>query len=142
MKAVSMGVASIKSGNADVVVTGGMESMSNTPYYAVKSRFGSKYGHQELTDGIIKDGLFDVYNQYLMGNAAELCAEEHGFTRENQDDFAISSYQRAQKATSEGCFKDEIVPVEISNRGKSMVVSMDEDCLNVGSFPRERPEIK
>eukprot|EP00158_Paraphelidium_tribonemae_P005971 Partr_v1_DN27609_c3_g1_i6_m65403 putative Acetyl-CoA acetyltransferase len=131
MKAVSIAAMSIASGNASIVVAGGMESMSNTPYYVPKARFGSKYGHQELTDGIIKDGLFDVYNQYLMGNAAELCAREHGISREQQDDFAISSYRRAQKATAEGLNKSEIVPVEVSVRGKVTVVDKDEDIANL-----------
>eukprot|EP00158_Paraphelidium_tribonemae_P005969 Partr_v1_DN27609_c3_g1_i5_m65399 putative Acetyl-CoA acetyltransferase len=131
MKAVSIAAMSIASGNASIVVAGGMESMSNTPYYVPKARFGSKYGHQELTDGIIKDGLFDVYNQYLMGNAAELCAREHEISREQQDDFAISSYRRAQKATAEGLNKSEIVPVEVSVRGKVTVVDKDEDIANL-----------
>jgi acetyl-CoA C-acetyltransferase len=84
MKAIHIGAASIISGMADVVVAGGMESMSNAPYYAPKQRFGSKYGHQELVDGIIKDGLWDVYNKFLMGDAAELLADEMKITREEQ----------------------------------------------------------
>ncbi|KAJ1547836.1 erg10, acetyl-CoA C-acetyltransferase [Cladochytrium tenue] len=132
MKAISLAAQSIMTGSADVVVAGGMESMSNVPYYLPKHRFGSKYGHQEIVDGIIKDGLFDVYNQYLMGNAAELCAAEHKFTRKDQDDYAIESYQRAQKATAGGFF-EEIIPVEIPGaRGKpGKSVSTDDEVQNL-----------
>lgn len=84
MKAVMVGAQAIGAGAADCVVAGGMESMTNAPYYLPKARFGSKYGHQEMVDGIIKDGLFDVYNKFLMGDAAELCAKEHGVSREDQ----------------------------------------------------------
>lgn len=123
---------------ANVVVAGGMESMSNTPYYLTKARWGAKYGHQEMLDGITKDGLTDAYDNTLMGNAAELCAKNHGFSREDQDDFAISSYQRAQEATNNGWFDDEIVPVEVAQgRGKpSLVVKADEEVKNVrGGIP-------
>ena len=89
MKAVALGAQSIALRDCDIVIAGGMESMSNAPYYATKARFGSRYGHQEFVDGIIQDGLFDVYNKCLMGNCAELCANEHAITREMQDDFAI-----------------------------------------------------
>jgi acetyl-CoA C-acetyltransferase len=123
-------------GSADIIVAGGMESMSNVPYYMTKQRWGSKYGHQEVLDGIVKDGLTDVYNEYLMGNAAELCASEHQISRQEQDDYAISSYQKAQNATAAGLFADEIIPVEIPGvRGKpGKVVSSDDEVQNVSNI--------
>lgn len=105
--------------------------MSNTPYYAPKMRFGAKYGHQEFVDGIVTDGLFDVYNKFLMGNAAELCADEHQFTRQHQDDYAIESYRRAQRATKEGLFGGELVSVTVTVRGKTTVVDRDEEAGNL-----------
>ncbi|KAJ3091763.1 erg10, acetyl-CoA C-acetyltransferase [Quaeritorhiza haematococci] len=133
MKATALGVQAILSGTADVVVAGGMDSMSNTPYYLTKQRWGSKYGNQEIVDGIVRDGLWDVYNEYLMGNAAELCAKEHGFSREAQDDYAISSYERAQAATASGAFAEEVVPVEIPGaRGKpGKTVTADDEQANL-----------
>lgn len=146
MKAVALGAQSIQLGHNDIVIAGGMESMSNAPYYLPKQRFGSKYGHQEIIDGIVQDGLWDVYNKFLMGNAAELCAEEYGFGRREQDDFAIMSYQRAQEATKNGCFADEIVPVEVSaGRGKgTTTVTEDEECknLNVDKLRSVKPVFK
>ncbi|KAI3630561.1 hypothetical protein MIR68_011996 [Amoeboaphelidium protococcarum] len=131
MKAVMLGAQSIMLGQNDIVVAGGMESMSNCPYYVPKARFGAKYGHQEMVDGIVKDGLFDVYNKYLMGEAAELCAKEHQFTREQQDDFAVQSYKRAQDAFANKSFDHEIVPVSVNNRGKVTVVSLDDEVANL-----------
>ncbi|KAJ3191463.1 erg10, acetyl-CoA C-acetyltransferase, partial [Dinochytrium kinnereticum] len=96
MKAVALGAQAILSGSADIIVAGGMESMSNVPYYMPKQRWGSKYGNQEIQDGIVNDGLTDAYNKGLMGNAAELCAKKYEISREEQDDFAIASYQKAQ----------------------------------------------
>lgn len=109
--------------------------MSNTPYYVPKARFGSKYGNQELVDGIVKDGLTDVYNNYLMGFAAEECATDHSITREQQDDYAIKSYQKAQKATTDKLFDPEIVPVTVSGgRGKpDKVITADDEQANVGT---------
>jgi acetyl-CoA C-acetyltransferase len=131
-KAIMMGAQSIMLGMAEVVVAGGMESMSNVPYYADKARFGGKLGHMQLTDGLIKDGLWDVYNDYHMGSAAENTAKEMGFTREQQDEYAIQSYKRSAAAHDEGMFKDEIVPVEIPQRGKpSLVVDKDEEYTKV-----------
>lgn len=130
MKAIAMGAQSIMLGMNDIVVAGGMESMSNTPYYLPKARFGSKFGHQEMVDGIVKDGLWDAYNKFLMGDAAEICAEEHGFNRESQDDYAVESYKRAQKATEEGLFADEIVPVCFTSRGKTVTVEQDDEVSN------------
>jgi acetyl-CoA C-acetyltransferase len=113
-----------------------MESMSNVPYYLPKQRWGSKYGNQEILDGLVKDGLTDVYNDFLMGNAAEMCAKEYSISRQDQDDYAIGSYQKAQKATAEGAFAEEIVPVEIPGaRGKpGKVVNTDDEVPNVSIY--------
>ncbi|RUS14593.1 Thiolase, N-terminal domain-containing protein [Endogone sp. FLAS-F59071] len=129
MKAVQIAAQTIILGNADVIVAGGMESMTNTPYYLPKQRFGATYGNTEVVDGVVKDGLTDVYNNFLMGVAAELTATEYNFSREAQDDFAIQSYKRAQAAQAAGWFKDEIVPVTVSGgRGKpDRVVYADDE---------------
>src|SRR5580765_638335 len=111
MKAIAQAAQSIALGDADIVVAGGMESMSNVPFYAESMRWGNKYGNSILIDGLAKDGLTDVYDGKAMGNAAELCAKECGISREDQDKFAIESYKRSQAATEGGKFKDEIVPV-------------------------------
>lgn len=110
--------------------------MTNVPYYLPKMRFGAKYGHQEVLDGVQKDGLTDVYNNYSMGVAAEETAEEHEISREAQDDFAIASYKRAQDATTAGRFSNEIVPVVIPGaRGKpDVVVSTDDEVTNVSEL--------
>lgn len=107
--------------------------MSNVPYYLPKMRFGAKYGHQTALDGVQKDGLTDVYNDYSMGNAAEETAEEHGISREAQDDFAVNSYLRAQAATKAGLFNNEIVPVVVPGaRGKpDTIISTDDELTNV-----------
>lgn len=118
-------------GQNDLVVAGGMESMSNTPYYLPKARFGAKYGHQEMVDGIVQDGLWDVYNKFLMGNAAEICASEQGFSRQDQDDYAVSSYKRSQAATAQGLFKDELIPVSVTSRGQTTVVDRDDEVANL-----------
>ena len=102
MKAIAQGAQSIMLGDADVIVAGGMESMSNVPYYSPKLRWGNKYGDVTLIDGLQKDGLTDVYKNYAMGNAAELCAKEYSISREQQDAFAIESYKRSQQAWNEG----------------------------------------
>ena len=96
-------------------------------------RFGSRYGNQELVDGIVKDGLTDVYNNYLMGMAAEICAQENGFDRQAQDQFAIESYRRSQNAVKMGYFNQEIVPVTVKTRGKETVVDVDEEVENVSA---------
>ncbi|MFZ4059122.1 MAG: beta-ketoacyl synthase N-terminal-like domain-containing protein, partial [Ferruginibacter sp.] len=113
MKAIAQGVQSILLGDADVVIAGGMESMSNVPFYSDTMRWGNKYGHVQLLDGLAKDGLTDVYDGKAMGNAAELCASTCNITREDQDNFAIESYKRSQAAITAGKFENEIVPVEI-----------------------------
>ncbi|KAL1916469.1 uncharacterized protein VTP21DRAFT_5660 [Calcarisporiella thermophila] len=135
MKAIQLAAQTILLGNADVVVAGGMESMTNTPYYMPSARFGSKYGHQEMVDGIVKDGLTDVYNNCLMGIAAEKCAADHQITRVQQDDFAVESYRRAQAATENGYF-EEIIPVTVSGgRGKpDKTVTSDDEVSNLNEL--------
>ncbi|HUL44703.1 MAG TPA: thiolase family protein [Bacteroidota bacterium] len=128
LKSVMLGAQAIALGDADVIVAGGMESMSNSPYLLEKARSGYKMGHAQLTDSMIKDGLWDVYNDYHMGNAAELCARECHIPREAQDQFAIESYKRAQEAQRNHWLDEEIVRVEIQQKGgESIVVSEDEE---------------
>jgi acetyl-CoA C-acetyltransferase len=126
MKAIMTAANQIQLGEADVIVAGGMESMSNVPYYLPKQRFGSKLGHGEVQDGIIKDGLWDVYNDFHMGNAAELCASDCNISREVQDKFAETSYKRAIKARDEGWFDDEITTIKVKDR-KGNVTEVDSD---------------
>lgn len=132
MKAVMLAAQNIMLGDADVVVAGGMESMSNVPFYNPSQRWGNKYGNTTLIDGLAKDGLTDVYHNYPMGNAAELCAKEKNISREAQDAFAIQSYTRSQAAVSQGKFDSEIVPVAIPQRGgEPKMFTRDEEPFNV-----------
>src|SRR3989339_1043782 len=132
MKAIAQGAQAILLGDADIVVAGGMESMSNVPYYSPSMRWGNKYGNVQLLDGLAKDGLTDVYHNYAMGNSAELCAKECNISRADQDAFAIESYQRSQTAWNNGWFNEEIVPVEIPQRkGEPIPFSKDEEPFNV-----------
>jgi acetyl-CoA C-acetyltransferase len=132
MKAISLAAQSIALGDAEIVVAGGMESMSNIPFYLPDMRWGNKYGNSTVVDGLAKDGLTDVYDGKAMGNAAELCASTCNITREDQDAFAIESYKRSQAAVNEGKFNNEIVPVEIPQRkGDPVVFSKDEEPFNV-----------
>jgi acetyl-CoA C-acetyltransferase len=132
MKAISQAAQSIALGDADIVVAGGMESMSNVPFYSDSLRWGNKYGNTSLVDGLAKDGLTDVYDGKAMGNAAELCASTCGISREEQDKFAIESYKRSQKAWESGVFADEVIPVEIPQRkGEPVVFAKDEEPFNV-----------
>ena len=131
MKAIAQATQSILLGDNDIVVAGGMESMSNVPYYSPNVRWGSKYGNVSLIDGLAKDGLTDVYNNYAMGNAAELCATECNISREEQDAFAIESYKRSQAAWSEGKFTNEIVPVEITTKKGTVIIDKDEEPFSV-----------
>ena len=132
MKAIAQAAQSILLGDADIVVAGGMESMSNVPFYVDSMRWGNKYGNTQMTDGLAKDGLTDVYDGKAMGNAAELCAGTCGITREEQDQFAISSYQRSQAAVSWGKFENEIVPVAIpQKKGDAVLFAKDEEPFNV-----------
>lgn len=127
LKSVMLAEQAIKSGDADIVVAGGMESMSNVPYYLDRARTGYRMGNGTVIDGMIHDGLLDVYNNFHMGNAAEMCATEHNITREDQDNFAEASYKRALKSIEDGHFKDEIVPVEIQSKKGNVTVSDDEE---------------
>lgn len=132
MKAVSMAVQHIMLGDASVVLAGGMESMSNVPFYTDAMRWGNKYGHSQLIDGLAKDGLTDVYDGKAMGFAAEHCASSCGITRAEQDAFAAESYRRAQQAWEKGLFKEEVIPVSIAQRkGDPIVIEKDEEPFSV-----------
>lgn len=131
MKAVMLAAQSIALGQNDIVVAGGMESMSNVPYYLDKARTGYRLGNGQLTDGLLKDGLWDVYNDYHMASAAELCATECNISREEQDAYAVESYKRALKAQTEGKFSNEITPVEIKDKTGSTFISEDEEPKKV-----------
>jgi acetyl-CoA C-acetyltransferase len=141
LQAVILGAKSVALGDADIVVAGGMESMSNVPYYLQKARNGYRMGDGAVVDGMIFDGLFDPYNQFHMGEAAELCVKEFQVTRESQDEFAKESYRRAQVAQKEGSFKAEIVPVEIAaGKGEKAVVSEDEEPKRF--MPEKMPNLR
>jgi acetyl-CoA C-acetyltransferase len=131
MKSIALAAQSILLGDARVVVAGGMESMSNVPFYADQMRWGNKYGNSLLIDGLAKDGLTDVYDGKAMGNAAELCASTCGISREAQDDFAIESYRRAQETWNTGKFNDETLVVEIQKKGETILMQRDEEPFNV-----------
>lgn len=142
MKSISLAAQSIALGENDCAIAGGMENMSMVPHYLPNSRNGFRLGDAKLVDGLVLDGLTDVYNAQHMGNCAELCASEKKISREEQDAFAIESYNRAAKAWSEGKFKDEVVPVEVpQRRGEPIVVSEDEEYKNVKmeKIPQLRP---
>ncbi|MFU8812014.1 MAG: acetyl-CoA C-acyltransferase [Balneolaceae bacterium] len=142
MKSIMIGADQIALGQADVIVAGGMESMSNVPYYLTKHRFGSKLGNAQAIDGLIHDGLWDVYNDYHMGNAAELCARECNISREQQDEFAIESYKRAIAAHENGYFDDEVITMKVKDRkGNVTEVRMDEELgkVNYDKIPSLRP---
>ena len=128
LKAVMLAAQSIRCGDAEVVIAGGMENMSKAPYLLPTARDGMRMGHKEVVDSMVHDGLWDPYNDYHMGNAAELCASECGHSRESQDAFAIASYRRALEAQAEGAFEAEIVPVAVpQRRGEPVMVSADEE---------------
>ncbi len=132
MKAISLAAQSIMLGDADIVVAGGMESMSNVPFYTDSMRWGNKYGNTQMIDGLAKDGLTDVYDGKAMGNAAELCASTCGVSREEQDAFAIESYKRSQAAVNDGKFKEETIAVSIPQRkGDPVIFDKDEEPFNV-----------
>jgi acetyl-CoA C-acetyltransferase len=142
MKAIMQGAQSIMLGDADVVVAGGMESMSNVPFYSDSLRWGNKYGNATLIDGLAKDGLTDVYHNYAMGNAADMCAKECNISREDQDNFAIESYKRSATAWAAGKFNDEIVPVEIVGRKGDVVVFKEDEeykSVNFDKIPQLKP---
>ena len=137
MKAVMLGAQSIALGLNDVVVAGGMESMSNVPYYLDKARNGGyRYGHGQFIDGLLKDGLIDVYSNTHMGNCGELCAKEYKFSREEQDAFAIESYKRATAAYKAGKYNDEIVPVEIKGRDGSVTAINEDEQYKMAKFDK------
>lgn len=144
MKSIALGMQSIQLGYADVVVAGGMESMSLAPHYLPKSRTGYKYGNFTAIDGIVHDGLTDVYSDSLMGVCAETCASEYNFSREEQDAFAIESYERSANAWKSGKFNNEIAPVTISTRKGDITVDEDEEYKNVrfDKIPSLRPVFK
>ncbi len=132
MKSISLAAQSIMLGDADIVIAGGMESMSNVPFYTENMRWGNKYGNVQMIDGLAKDGLTDVYDGKAMGNAAEFCATSCGISREEQDAFSVESYKRSQAASNEGRFDNEIVPVSIPQRkGDPVIFSKDEEPFNV-----------
>jgi len=141
LKTVMLAAQAIKAGDAEVVVAGGMETMSLAPYYLPKARTGYRMGNGEIVDGMVHDGLWDPYNDFHMGKAGELCARERKIDRERQDAYAALSYRRAQSAVKEGLFAEEIVPVEVpQRRGDPVVVSDDEEPMrgNVDKLPKLR----
>ena len=145
MKAIMMGAQAIKAGDVDIIVAGGMENMSAVPHYLPTGRTGVKLGDISLVDGLVKDGLTDVYNAQHMGVCAELCAEEHHFTREDQDAFALESYRRSAAAWDGGKFTNEVVPVAVpQRRGDAIVVDTDEEYtkVNTDKVPQLRPVFK
>jgi len=132
MKSVALAAQNIILGTADVVIAGGMESMSNVPFYNMHQRWGQKYGDIQLLDGLAKDGLMDVYDQVAMGNFADLCAEKFNITRVAQDAFAMGSYQKSQAATEQGKFQEEIIPITIiPKKGNPIVIDKDEEPFKV-----------
>lgn len=144
-KAIMFGAQSIALGLNDIIVAGGMENMSNTPYYLDKARNGYRLGDGQITDGLVKDGLWDVYNNYHMGSAAELCASECSISREDQDAYAIESYKRSQQAQNTGKFDNEISPVEITNhKGEVTLLYTDDEPTTVkfDKIPSLKPVFK
>ena len=132
MKAIAIAAQNILLGDANIIIAGGMESMSNVPFYNTTQRWGNKYGDTILQDGLAKDGLVDVYDQIAMGNFADLCASEYKISRADQDAFATNSYQKAQAAIQNGWFKEEIIPVEIpQKKGAAIIIDKDEEPSKV-----------
>jgi acetyl-CoA C-acetyltransferase len=145
MKSVMMAAQSISAGQNKIVMAGGFESMSNVPYYLPGGRNGMRYGHGKVLDGLLHDGLWDVYNEQPMGNCGDICATEYSFSREDQDRWAIRSYENAARAIAEGLFKDEIVPVEVpQRRGDALVFDTDEEPArtNIDKIPGLRPAFR
>lgn len=144
LKAVMLGDQAIRCGDAEIVVAGGQESMSNAPYILPKARTGYRMGNGEIVDSMVHDGLWDVYNQYHMGIAAELCASECSISRESQDEYTVLSYQRAQAAQANGWFNDEIVPVPITSKTGTVEITADEEPSKVKfeKIPTLRPVFK
>ncbi len=145
MKAIAIAAGSIMYGENDCVVAGGMESMSNVPYYLDKARNGYRLGHGNVIDGLVKDGLWDVYKDFHMGVAAELCASECNISRQDQDEYALESYRRSQEAHAKGFFKDEIIPLSVTVKGKdALIVGDDEEYKNLKAdkVPGLKPAFK
>ena len=142
MKAIILGTQSIKCGDNDIVVVGGMENMSSVPHYLLNSRTGQKLGDIKAVDGLVKDGLTDVYNKKHMGLCAETCAKEMSFSRKEQDDFAITSYERSAKAWKENKFSNEVINVEVpQRRGDNLIINEDEEYqkVKIDKIPNLRP---
>ena len=131
MKSISLAAQSILLGDADIVIAGGMENMSQAPFYLENNRWGAKFGNGTVIDGLVKDGLTDVYENTAMGNCSDLCAKEYNISREEQDAFAIESYTRSANASKSGKFNNEIIPVEIITKKGSVLFSEDEEFKNV-----------
>ncbi|MBP3193617.1 acetyl-CoA C-acyltransferase [Natronogracilivirga saccharolytica] len=145
MKAIMYAAQQIQTGDADVVVAGGMESMSNVPYYVHSARFGNKLGHTDMQDGIIRDGLCDAFTHAYMGRFAEKCAEKYDISREEQDNYAAMSYRRARRARDEGAFNEEVTPVKIrEGRTRAEVIGDDEemDRVNFDKIPKLSPSFQ
>jgi len=141
MKSMMLAAQAIQLGDAEIIVAGGMENMSSIPHY-MNGRNGTKLGNIKVQDGLLVDGLTDVYDQQHMGTCGDLCANEYGFSREDQDDFAIGSYKKSAEAWNKGYFKNEVVPVEIpQRRGEPIIFSEDEEYKNVkfDKIPSLRP---
>ena len=142
MKSIAIAAQNIMLGDADIIIAGGMESMSNVPFYNTTQRWGNKYGDIIMQDGLAKDGLVDVYDKVAMGNFADTCATKYNVSREAQDTFAVNSYKKAQEAMENGWFVDEIVPVEIpQKKGASLIVDKDEEPskVNFDKLPQLNP---
>ena len=141
LEAVIQGARALICGDAEVVVAGGMESMTNAPYLVPGARGGLRLGSGELIDSLMYDGLWDIYNEQLMGNCADMCAAKYNFSREAQDAFAVRSYERAQAATKDGTFAKEMVPVEVKGRKETLTISQDEEPERVkfDKLPKLRP---
>ena len=142
MKSIAIAAQNIMLGDADIIIAGGMESMSNVPFYNTTQRWGNKYGDIIMQDGLAKDGLVDVYDKVAMGNFADTCATKYNVSREAQDTFAVNSYKKAQQAMENGWFKDEIVPVEIpQKKGAAIIVDKDEEPskVNFDKLPQLNP---
>ena len=142
LKSIILASQTIMCGDNDVVVAGGMENMSNVPHYFAKGRYGQKLGDMKLVDGMVKDGLTDVYGNVHMGLCAEKCATDNNISREEQDAFAIESYKRSAESWANGKFKNEVIPVEVpQRRGENIIISEDEEYKNVKleKIPNLRP---
>lgn len=131
MKAIMLAAQTIMLGDNDIVVAGGMESMSNAPFYVPNARYGYRYGNGEFLDAIVRDGLQDPYKGYMMGNAGELCSKKYNFSREEQDAYAVESYKRAQAAYAENAFSNELVAVSIQGKKGETVIAVDEEYTKV-----------